>query len=481
MALAALVTWFALCGAGAAQTANPAALLQLPDLTVTTEDPLILLPPLGPPVSRAPIAAPHEGAPRARLVGAPLATDPGIGVVPRPIRVLRAVQAAEAGEHTTRILVRAGVVDPASPSHLPASLRMAYGNAERTASLHVSGSMPIDRRSAPGQPREPGELAARGMVGSRAWQLGLDGSLAAAGRGRAWHAGVTGASGPVHLTFSYHRWLADPAAPGWQIAGAAALVWNLPVAPVVRLGLVAGWSELGTFAFPEMRLHYVPAPEWRLAAGVRPVVGFPRRVADLIADDPDRGAGLHPDRALIMWLGGGHGAVDVRVGLAHGLHRGPDAARRAARESGTDSMLFGMTAGTAPAGAGSGEAEMTLHAGGNWHRREASWSTRVLATAEWHPAVTLPVAALVRARWIQSSGYTAIDTDEDWSLGIFREDPGLAVVVGLRWSVAYGHDFAIVGGVHRPDAAADDLTWGLGIAYAQNVVRLLAPTIGERP
>ena len=329
---------------------------------------------------------------------------------------------------------------------------MEAGSAARTASLHLSGSVPIDRRSAPGRTREPGALAARGLLGTRAWQLGLDGSLAAAGLDHAWHAGVNGASGPVHLAFSYHRWLADPAAPGWQIAGAAALVWSLPGAPMVRLGLAAGWSELGTFAFPEMRLHYVPAPEWRLDAGVRPVVGYPRAVAELVAGDPDRGAALHPDRALMMWLGGGHGAVDLRVGLAHGLLRSPAAAGRAARESGTETILLGMTAGTAPAGPGSGELEIAVRAGGNWYWREAAWSTRLLAIAEWHPGVTLPVALLVRARWIQSSGYTAIDTDEDWSLGIFREDPGLAVVVGLRWSVAYGHDFAIVGGVHRPDA-----------------------------
>ena len=457
----------------AAQTADPEAELRLPDLTVTAEDPLILLPPLGPPVSQTPIAVPQGGAPRALFPGVPLTTDSGSGPALPPIHVLRRAQAAASSEHTSKFLVRVGVVDPAAPGHIPVAAGMEVGDPDRMASLHLSGTMPIVPGPGHGRPREPVELAARGLVIHPTWQLGLDGSHVATGLDHAWHAGLHGTSGPVHLAFSYHRWLADPAAPGWQVAGAAELVWNLPDVSAVMLGLVAGWSELGPFAFPAMRLHYVPAPGWRLAAGARPVVGFPRRVADLVADDPYRDSALHPDRALVVWLGGGHGAVDLRVGLAHGLHRGADAASRAARESGTETMLFGIAADAATAGAGGGDVEMTVRAGGNWRWRDASWSSRLLATAEWHPA-TLPVALLLRARWIQSSEYTAIETDEDWSLGIFREARGAAVVAGVRWSVAYGQDFTIVGGVHSPEMVADDLSWGLGIVYARNIVRLSA-------
>lgn len=446
----------------AAQTADPEAELRLPDLTVTAEDPLILLPPLGPPASQTPIAVPQGGAPRAQVPGVPLTTDSGDGPALPPIHVLRRAQAAVASEHTSKFLVRAGVADPAAAGHIAVAAGMEAGDPDRTVSLHLSGTMPV----APG----PGELAARGLVTHPTWQLGLDGSHVATGPDHAWHAGLHGASGPVHLAFFYHRWLADPAAPGWQVAGAAELVWNLADASAVRLGLVAGWSELGPFAFPAMRLHYVPAPGWHLAAGARPVVGFPRRVADLVDDDPYPGVGLHPDRALVVWLGGGHRAIDLRVGLAHGLHRGADVAGRATRESGTETMLFGITAEAATAG---GDVEMTVHAGGNWHWRDASWTPRLLATAEWHPAITLPVALLLRARWIESSAYTAIETDEDWSLNLFREVPGTAMVAGVRWSVAYGQNLAIFGGVHS-SAMAADLSWGLGIEYARNIVRLSA-------
>ena len=460
--LTALAAALALPWPASAQDAD-APPLRIPDLTVTAEDPLILLPPLGPPVNQTPLAVPPADRQPVAYRDAPAVTAPGFGPAPPPAGVLRVARSVQTVQRSAQFAAAAAaVVDVATLHGIPAAVRYRNGGMEPTVALGLSGLVPIESAA--------GDVSVHAALEFPAWRGGLDGALTAAGHHRAGQVELSGAAGPVSGVLSMQHWQAQPADPKWRLALAAEVaLMTPPSGPQASLGLAAGWAGEDLFALPAVRVRYAGKPDWHLAAGIRPMLGYPRWLHHLIRDQPYGTAGLRPEQGWLAWLGGGIGVIDVRAGWAHGLTPGAGG-ERPRRAAGPGVLLVGMAAETAWQ-TGGGPVTVAARAGANWDRHPVRW--RLHADGEWQFATVPPITLLLGARWIESPKYYAVFPDEDWTLAIFRDEPGPAVIAGVRWSPAWGHRLELVGGINF--LPAGDLTWGIGIEYGRDIVRLTAP------
>ena len=460
--LPALVAALALHWPASAQDAD-APPLRIPDLTVTAEDPLILLPPLGPPVNQTPLAVPPADRQPVAYRDAPAVTAAGFGPAPPPAGVLRVARSVPAVERSAQFAAAVAAVGTDTVHGIPAAVRYRNGGLAPMVVLGLSGLVPIESAA--------GDVSVHAALEFPAWRGGLDGALTAAGHHRAGQVELSGAAGPLSGTLSVHHWQAQPDAAEWRLALAAELAsMTLPSGPQAALGLAAGWAGKDLFALPAVRVRYAGKPAWHLAAGVRPMLGYPRWLHHLIREQPGGTAGLRPEQGWLAWLGGGIGVIDVRAGWAHGLTPGADGGERARRAVGPGVLLVGAAA-EAAWHTGGGPVTVAARAGANWDRHDVRW--RLHAAGEWQFATVPPITLLLGARWIGFREYYAVFPDEDWTLAIFRDAPESAVIAGVRWSPAWGHRLELVGGINF--LPAGDLTWGIGIEYARDIVRLAAP------
>ena len=460
--LPALVAALVLHWPASAQDADSPP-LRIPDLTVTAEDPLILLPPLGPPVNQTPLAVPPADRQPVAYRDAPAVTAAGFGPAPPPAGVLRVARSVPAVERSAQFAAAVAAVGTDTVHGIPAAVRYRNGGLAPMVVLGLSGLVPIESAA--------GDVSVHAALEFPAWRGGLDGALTAAGHHRAGQVELSGAAGPVSGALSIQHWQAQPADPEWRLALAAEVaLMTLPSGPQAALGLAAGWAGEDLFALPAVRVRYAGKPAWHLAAGVRPMLGYPRWLHHLIREQPGGTAGLRPEQGWLAWLGGGIGVIDVRAGWAHGLTPGAGGGARARRAAGPGVLLVGMAAETAWQ-TGGGPVMVAARAGANWDRHDVRW--RLQADGEWQFASVPPITLLLGARWIQSRKYYAVFPDEDWTLAIFRDAPESAVIAGVRWSPAWGHRLELVGGINF--LPAGDLTWGIGIEYARDIVRLAAP------
>ena len=462
--LPALVAALALHWPASAQDAD-APPLRIPDLTVTAEDPLILLPPLGPPVNQTPLAVPPADRQPVAYRDAPAVTAAGFGPAPPPAGVLRVARSVPAVQRSAQFAAAvAAVVDVATLHGIPAAVRYRNGGLAPMVALELSGLVPMNGSAA-------GDVSAHAALQFPAWRVGLDGALTAAGTDRAGQVELSGAAGPLSGTLSVQHWQAQPDAAESRLALAAEVaLMTPPSGPQAALGVAAGWADEDLFALPAVRVRYAGKPAWHVAAGVRPMLGYPRWLHYLIRDQPGGTAGLRPEQGWLAWLGGGIGMIDVRAGWAHGLSPGASAGERARRAAGPGLLLFGA-ATEAAWQTGGGPVTVAARAAANWDRHDVRW--RLQADGEWQFAAGPPITLLLGARWIGLREYYAVFPDEDWTLAIFRDEPGPAVIAGVRWSPAWGHRLELVGGINF--LPADDLTWGIGIEYGRDIVRLTAP------
>lgn len=453
--LTALLSALAMSWPVAAQDSDPP--LAVPDLTVTAEDPLILLPPLGPPVTAAPLVVPPADRRRAVYGDRPAVVGAESGPVPPPAAVLRVARSVQAVEYDSEFTVAAGGVGMDALHGVPAAVSYRNGGLVPVIDLGLSGLVPTVAGVA-------GDASVSAALEFPTWRGALAGALTFAAHDRAGQVELSGAAGSLSGTLSVQHWQAHPAAAELRLALAAevALIAS-PTGPQAAVGVVAGRTGEEPFALPAAHVRYAGTPAWHLAAGVRPMLGYPRRLPHLVRENPDDSAVLRPEQGWLAWLGAGVGAIDARAGLAHGLGR-------AAPAAGPGLVLFGVAAETAWQTAG-GQVTVAARAGANWDRYDVRW--RLHADGRWQVVATPPVTLLLGARWISSRDYYGVHADEDWTLAVFRDEPGAAVVAGVRWSPAWGHWLQVVGGVNY--LPAGDLTWGFGIEYGRDVVRLTAP------
>jgi len=450
--------------------------LEVPDLTVTAEDPLILLPPLGPPVNREPLAVPAPDRRRAAHRAAPAVSAPGFGPVPAPGGVLRIAKSVQAVERSSEFSASAGAVGTDGLQETLAALYYRDAGLVPTVELGLSGL-------APTRVGEAVDVSAHVALESSSWRVGLDGAAVAAGdlgagRGAraAWIA-MSGGAGPWSGTLSAQHWQAHPAPAEWRPVLATELELISPRGPRAVVGLAAGRTGERLFALPAVRVRSGGTPDWHLGAGVRPVLGFPRWLPHLVYDGQHSNRAIQPQEGWLAWLGGGIGAVDLRAGWARGLgtgNRSEDGPARGSYEPpalGPDLLLFGAAAAATWNTAG-GPVTVAARAAANWHRDAAHW--RLRADGQWQITAAPPITLLVGARWIDVREYQAVYAGEDWTLEMFRDAPGSAVVAGIRWSPAWGHRLQLAAGINAL-AAASALTWGVRIEYARDVVRLTAP------
>ena len=438
--------------------------VRIPDLTITAEDPLILLPPLGPPVNEAPLAVPPARPRQAAYTGAPAITAPGFGPPPAPGAVLRVARAVQAVERSAEFTATAGVVGIDALHGIPAAISYRSGGPMPMVDLRLTGLVPMTTDLA-------GDVAAHAVLESPAWRGAIAGALTVADPDRAGQVALSGAAGPVSGTLTVQHWQVppDPAVYRLALAVEAALSASRS-GPQASAGVAAGRTGDDLFVLPSARLHYAGKSAWQVAAGVRPMLGYPRWLHHLIRDEPAGTASLRPAQAWLAWLGGGVGAIDLRAGWAHGLSRG-FTAERAAGAAGADLVLLGMAVEADWNSGTGGPVTVSARAGANWDRTELDW--RLQAAGEWQVAAAPPITLLLGARWLGSRAYYGVYAGEDWTLGPFRDEPGSAVIGGVRWAPAWGHGLSVTGGVHS--APEGDLTWGIGIEYARDVVRLTAP------
>ena len=268
-----------------AQVSAQATELEVPDLTVTAEDPLTLLPPLGPAPDDSPIPLPAPDATRGRSRETPPAPPAGSGAVPPREAALQNARAPEAVPRSSYLEGRAGLRDLAALRAAHVALLLTAGAPEREAALALATTTPLPGEAAT-------RIAAHGRLDTLGRRVGLDLALATAVTGHALQGRLT-ADGPVAATVTYARWRSGSRAVLAALLGPERLSPALEVALGGAVALEAG----AVFAFPAGRVTFAPATEWSIEAGVRPVVGFPAWLLDPAAsmtDDLD----LTPERAL---------------------------------------------------------------------------------------------------------------------------------------------------------------------------------------
>ena len=451
--------------------------LEVPDLTVTAEDPLILLPPLGPPVNREPLAVPAPDRQRAAHRAAPAVSAPGFGPVPAPGGVLRIAKSVRAVERSSEFSASAGVVGTDVLEETLAALYYRDAGLVPTVELGLSGL-------APTRVGEAVDVSAHVALESSSWRAGLGGAAAAAGdlgagRGTraAWIA-LRGGSGQWSGTLSAQHWQAHPAPAEWRPLLATELELISARGPRAVVGLAAGRTGERLFALPAVRVRSGGTRDWHLEAGVRPVLEFPRWLPHLVYDGQHSNRAIQPEEGWLAWLGGGIGAVDLRAGWARGLGagghsvEGPASGPPAPPVLGPDLLLVGVAAEETWNTGSGGSVTVAARAGANWHRDSVHW--RLRADGQWQITAAPSISLLAGARLIDGREYQAVYAGEDWTLEMFRDEPGSAVVAGIRWSPVWGHRLQLTAGIGAL-AAASDLTWGVGIEYARDVVRLTAP------
>ena len=462
----------------------------MPDLTVTAEDPLTLLPPLGPAPDDSPIPLPALDTTRARHRESPPAPS-GSRPVPLPAAALRSARAPQALPRSSDLAGRVVVLDSFAPRALHAALLLATGAPDREAALALAATAPLRGEDAT-------RVAAHAGMDSGGGRIGLDLALATAAPGPLLQ-GRLAADGPAGATLPYVTapYVAATFA-SWPTGSLAALEALVGLAPLPALEVAVGGAvavDAGAVSgFPAGRVTFAPAPDWHLEAGVRPAVGFPAWLLDpaahvswprddwdnwrgsLLTDDPD----LAPERAWLAWLGGGYGDLGLRLGVAHGLIHGFDGysvfsmgadavlARlmlqwdTVARRGPPGDITLRVVAGAAVVWASGEELEYEAHF---WERGVVG---RLLLDAIWPILATPPVAVVVRAGLLSPPLYGV----EEWPAGS-PPSLGLSAAAGMRWAPAHGDQLTFLAGIRGPSER--DLTVFAGIEYARNVVRLVAP------
>ena len=473
----ALTAWSA-----AAQVSDRAVELEVPDLTVTAEDPLTLLPPLGPAPDDSPIPLPPPDATRARHRESPTPPSAG-GAVPLPAVALQHAKAPEALPRSSDLEGRVVLLDVAGPGALHAAFLLAAGAPDREAALALAATAPL--RGA-----EATRVAAHAGIDAGGWRLGLDLALAEAATGRLGQ-GRLAAQGPVAATATYARWRTGSLAALEALLGLEPL--PLPAALDAEIGAAVAVDGGAVSVFPAGRVTFAPAAEWRLEAGVRPAIGFPAWLLDP-AESVTDALELTPERAWLAWLGGGYGDLGLRFGVAHGLIHGfhgdsvgvvgthaalfllalqwDTVARRGPPGDITLRLAAGAAAtwtpGVGVAGVIGGPPEPRMEGADAATTSTHGVVGRLLLEATWPVLATPPVAVLVRAGLLQAPVFGV----EEWLV----PGPaylGLSAAAGLRWAPAHDHQLRFLAGIRGP--SEHDLTVFAGIEYARNVVRLVAP------
>ena len=469
----ALVAWSA-----AAQVSDGAAELEVPDLTVTAEDPLTLLPPQGPAPDDSPIPLPASDATRARHRESPPLPS-GSGAEPLPSVALQYARAPEAVPRSSGLEGRVVLLDVAGVGALHAALLLATGAPDVEAALALAATAPLLGEGAT-------RVTANAGVDTGGWRLGLDLALAEAATGRLGQ-GRLAVAGPVAAKVTYASWRTGSLAALEALLGLV----PLPLSPAleVAIGGAVALDAGAVSVFPAGRLTFVPAAKWRLEAGVRPAIGFPAWLLDPAESVTDE-LELTPERAWLAWLGGGYGELDLRLGVAHGLIHGFHG--DSVGVVGTHAVLFLLALQWETVARLGPPGDLTLRvaagAATTWtpgtgalglagvaaaSTEESISSTfgvvgRLLLEAAWPVLATPPVAVLVRAGLLQAPVFGV----EEW-LAAGPAYLGLSAAAGLRWAPAHGNQLKVLAGMRGH--SEHDLTVFAGIEYARSVVRLVAP------
>ena len=456
-----------LAGSAAAQTSGRAAELEVPDLTVTAEDPLTLLPPLGPAPDDSPIPLPAPAATRARYRESPPPPSSGSGAVPPPRDALQSARAPEALPRSSDLEGRVVLLDVAGLRALHAAFLLATGAPDGEAAVALAATAPIRGEGAT-------RVAAHAGIDTGGWRFGLDLALAEAAAGRL-RQGRLAMDGPVAATGTYASW------PTGSLAALEALLGLEPLPALeVAIGGAVAVDAGAVSVFPAGRISFAPVAEWRVEAGVGSAIGFPAWLLDPAASVSDE-LELTPERAWLAWLGGGYGDLGLRLGVAHGLIHGFDGDSVASM--GADAVVARLMLqwDTVVRHGPPGDITVRVVAGAAvaWtpgveplEAEAIFWSDgvvgRLLLEATWPVLATPPIAVLVRAGLLQAPLYGV----EEWPAG--SPPPlGLSAAAGLRWAPAHGHQLKFHAGIRGPSER--DLTVFAGIEYARSVVRLVTP------
>lgn len=431
----------------------------VPEITVTAEDPLILLPPLGPAPAASPVPLPPPAGARAAARQTPLTPAPRFAAAPPPAVVLQRARAPRAVERINDLALSAALDPIGYPLAVGAGLRLATGAPGREAALEVAAVI-SPRRERLGRER-PDRVFAQGRLRVPGYQLGLDLTLADFfGQTQAAHAGLT-ARGASDAALTYARWRRGSSASLAAQFGLGQLLAGLDLAVGGAVTLQAG----AAYPLPAGRITLTPAPDWRFEAGLRPYLQVPRWAANVVfrADDY---LDLAPERAWLAWLGGNYRSLELRFGVAHGLiHRFHH--HRAVDRLPDDVVLLLLALEWEAALLRSRAGDLTLRvaagAAGPW----PSPAARLLLDAVWPVLAEPSVAVLLQAGFLQAPLYGVEDWLASGSAGI-----GLAAAAGVRWAPVHGHQVQLLGGIRE---SSTDLTLFAGIEYAHRVVRLAAP------
>lgn len=432
----------------------------VPEITVTAEDPLILLPPLGPAPADSAVPLPPPAGARAAARQTPLTPASGFAAAPPPAVVLQRARAPRAVERTSDLAVSAAL-DPVVHTHaVGAALRLATGSPGREAALEVAATVPVRRERFSRE--RPERISARGRLRRPGYQLGLDLTLAEfLDQTQAAHAALT-AQGAGDAALTYARWRRGSSASLAAQFDVGQLLAGLDLAVGGAVTLQAG----AAYPLPAGRITLTPAPEWRFEAGLRPYLQVPRWAANVVFKEDDY-LDLAPERAWLAWLGGNYRSLELRFGVAHGLiHRFH---RRAVDRLPDDVVLLLLALEWEAALLRSPSGDLTLRVAAGGAGTWPAPAVRLLLDAVWPILAEPSVALLLQTEFLQAPLYGV----EDWLAGE-SASLGLAAAAGVRWAPVHGHQVQLHGGI-REAAREGYFSLFAGIEYTHRVVRLAAP------
>lgn len=428
----------------------------IPDITITAEDPLTLLPPLRPPASDALTTTVDPIYDRATVDDVPVLAQPTKNLSPLPQFAIDTARFTEAMERSANMLFTTRVNNIFSPSRVRVSGQIERQDQESEFNLGLNGFIPVVEN-------EASQFSFRGSLSSDEQRFGLGLTVTSHDLQHSMNAYLH-SFGMVETEFHY---FSRGTTEAWN--SAASLQMQLAInrneerslEALIGGSLQAIEGEANLLPSGQATYHF-DKDRW-LQFAIRSHHGYPLWLDNWLKESSE----LLPQNAWQVLVIGGFKDVNLTVGIAGGLMYKMESKGDtiAISTHNTKNVQLKITGSVHLGETNAGIIEMNTVSGLNWSWEE-EFSGQVLLDLVWPVVERPPVSILFQGgmRWSPLYGI------EDWHNSFDRF--GSVLAAGVRWIVSHGNRFQLFSGVH---VGLDwDLTQFVRIEYARNTVSLIA-------
>lgn len=428
----------------------------IPDITITAEDPLTLLPPLRPPSSITTTTIVEQISDRATVDDFPVLAKSSKRLVPLPQFAIDAARFTETMERSTNMFLNATVNNLFSPRRVYVNGQIERQDQESQFDLGLNGLIPVVEN-------EASQFSFRGNLASDERRVGLGFALTSHDLLRSMNAYLY-SFGMVETEFHYFGRSTSNA---WN--SAALLQMQLAIDRNKELSLEALIG--GSLQAREGEVNFLPRGEvtyhfdkdWWLQLAIRSHHGYSLWLDRWLKESSE----LLPQNAWEVLVIGGFKDVNLTVGIAGGLmYKIESKGDTVAISTHNNKNIKLEVSGNLDLGENNvGTIELSTISGLTWAWEE-ELSGKVFLDLVW-PIVDSPSISILfqgGMRWSPLYG------TEDWHSSFDRF--GSVLAAGIRWMVSHGNRLQLFGGVH---AGLDwDLTQFIRIEYVRSTVSLIA-------